>query len=515
MKHVKALIFDFGNVLCTWILPNDGTIPPTKLKQIMSSDIWFDYERGRYTTAEDCYSNLEDRFAIRSKELDLVLEKARKSLKIQSATLEFLTKLKTEHPHLRVYGLTNTPLPEQDSVYSVASRWPVFDHIYISGNLGMRKPDISCYKAVLQDIGLPAEAVVFIDDLAENILSAQSIGIHSILFENHEQLARQLENVLGDPVKRGTDFLIANAKRMDSVTESGITIHENFAQLLILDVIGNRELVRLETWDRTWNYFIGKPCDRLICPSELTTGDFPNDLDTTSIALSIIPTEKSVLWSVMDEMLTFTNEDGIFMTYFDHSRPRVDPVVCVNILYLFCQHGREIEAARTFEWVLDVLRNRAYQAGSRYYPSPDVFLYFLTRLSRVVRDGSRREELLSLLQPRVTERIGTDGSVVSLSTRILACCSMGIVNHCDVPKLLALQSRDGGWPVDWIYKLGSSGLKVGNRGLNTALATKAIEASGAYVDPTLTESRAWWQFVDWQGCDNMLPFLKRKEFVIH
>ncbi|OQE36850.1 hypothetical protein PENCOP_c011G04391 [Penicillium coprophilum] len=496
MKPVTALIFDFGNVLCTGIPPNDCTIPPTKLKEIMSSDIWFDYERGRYTTAEECYSNLEDRFAIRSKDLDLVMEKARRSLKMQSATLEFLTNLKAEHPDLRVYGLTNTPLPEQDYVYSVASQWPIFDHIYISGNLGMRKPDICCFKAVLQDIGLPAEAVVFVDDSAENILSAQSIGIHSILFEDHEQLSRQLENVLGDPVKRGTDFLISNAKRMDSVTENGITIHENFAQLLILDLTGNRELVQLETWDRTWNYFIGKHLI-FICPSELTTGNFPNDLDTTSIALSIIPTEKSVLWSVMDEMLTFTNEDGIFMTYFDHSRPRIDPVVCVNILYLFCQHGREIEAARTFEWVLDVLRNRAYQAGSRYYPSPDVFLYFLTRLSRVIHDGSRREELLLLLQPRVNERIGTDGNVVSLSTRILACYSMGIVNHCDVPKLLALQSRDGGWPVDWIYRWGSSGLKVGNRGLTTALATKAIEASGTYVEPILTEPREWWRDDGW------------------
>ena len=175
MSKVKALIFDFGNDLCTWTPPRDCSITPPKLKQIMSSDIWFDYERGRYASPEQRYRELEDCFAVHSSDLGSVLQKARGRLRMQTETSDFLAKLRQKRPDLKLYGLTNTPLPEQDYVHSIARRWPVFDKIYISGSLGMRKPDFYCYRTVLLDIGLPAEAVVFVDDLAENIFNAHSL----------------------------------------------------------------------------------------------------------------------------------------------------------------------------------------------------------------------------------------------------------------------------------------------------------------------------------------------------
>jgi len=48
----------------------------------------------------------------------------------------------------------------------------------------------------------------------------------------------QIENVLtalGDPVQRGRHFLNRNAKQLDSVTDTGVMVEENFAQLLILE----------------------------------------------------------------------------------------------------------------------------------------------------------------------------------------------------------------------------------------------------------------------------------------
>ncbi|CAI7613882.1 unnamed protein product [Penicillium glandicola] len=467
MCSTKALVVDFGNVLCTWTPPKELSIPPKKLKQIMSSDIWLDYERGSYKSEDECYSAVATRFDICPSDLASVMKKARESLQPNTATLNYLSHLKKTQPGFKIYGLTNTPIPEQTSVQSIAQKWPIFDHIYISGILRTRKPEISCYKLVLRKIGLSAESVVFIDDSPENILVAQSLGVHSILFQSHEQLSRQLHNVLGDPIQRGRNFLLSNAKNMDSTSDKGIIIRDNFAQLLILELTQNMELVQLETWGRTWNYFIGPP--------QLTTESFPNDLDTTSIALSVLPVNKEVVWSVMDEMLTFTNVDGIFMTYFDRSRPRVDPVVCTNILNLFCMYGRESEVAVTFDWVLDVLRNWAYLSGTRYYPSPDTFLYFLSRLSCTVRDDTRRMELKSLLKQHISQRIGAGGDCISLATRLIASNVLGIANSFDRSKLLALQETDGGWPAGRIYKMGSSGLEIGNRGLSTALAVKAIE----------------------------------------
>ncbi len=45
----------------------------------------------------------------------------------------------------------------------------------------------------------------------------------------------------------------------------------------------------------------------------------------------------------------------------------------------------------------------------------------------------------------------------------------------DVLKLRAMQSRDGGWEIGWLCRYGKTGMMIGNRGLTTALAIKALE----------------------------------------
>jgi len=39
------------------------------------------------------------------------------------------------------------------------------------------------------------------------------------------------------------------------------------------------------------------------------------------------------------------------------------------------------------------------------------------------------------------------------------------------------QCQDGSWEPGWMYRYGSTGVKIGNRGLTTALAVKAISSS--------------------------------------
>lgn len=186
--------------------------------------------------------------------------------------------------------------------------------------------------------------------------------------------------------------------------------------------------------------------------------------------------------------------------------------MCTNILHLFCKNGRENEATATFDWVLDVLRNRAYLSGSRYYSSPDVFLYFLSRLSGVVRDQKRYHELRSLLQERIRERVGFGGDSISVATRLLSSQNLGIKNDSDFSRLLALQSADGGWPVGWVYKYGTSGLEIGNRGLSTALALKAIERHRVHDEVPHNESKEWWQSLSFQRLWTLWPSLNRKSF---
>ena len=55
----------------------------------------------------------------------------------------------------------------------------------------------------------------------------------------------------------------------------------------------------------------------------MTSAVFPNDLDTTSIGLTVTShVDYETKMSVMDEMLRYLNSDGIVQTYFDNTRPR-------------------------------------------------------------------------------------------------------------------------------------------------------------------------------------------------
>jgi hypothetical protein len=136
----------------------------------------------------------------------------------------------------------------------------------------------------------------------------------------------------------------------------------------------------------------------------------------------------------------------------------------------------------TQDYVVSVLQNRAYLNGTRYYTSPDAFLYFFSRLLSCPGAHTLRTSTLPLLQKRILERVGAPGNAVELGMRLLAALNtqagiagMERVWAGDLMKLRDLQCMDGGWEIGWLCKYGSSGVEVGNRGLCTAFAVKAIQ----------------------------------------
>lgn len=128
------------------------------------------------------------------------------------------------------------------------------------------------------------------------------------------------------------------------------------------------------------------------------------------------------------------------------------------------------------QWVYAVLLNRAYLEGTRYYSSAECFLFFLTRLLQKTTDVYLHTNIRPLLKERIAERIGVQGDSLALAMRVLICDYVGVRNEVDLRALLELQCDDGGWEIGWMYKYGSSGVQIGNRGLCTALAVSAIAA---------------------------------------
>ena len=69
----------------------------------------------------------------------------------------------------------------------------LFDGFFSSCYLGIRKPDRKIYQVALDVLQRDPEDCIFIDDRAENVAAASSLGIHGIQYEG----SRQLTDALG------------------------------------------------------------------------------------------------------------------------------------------------------------------------------------------------------------------------------------------------------------------------------------------------------------------------------
>ncbi|KAL8786981.1 MAG: hypothetical protein Q9195_007959 [Heterodermia aff. obscurata] len=234
-KQPKALIFDLGDVLFNWSPDTKTTIPAGTMRKFISSGIWGKYECGHLTQAV-CYRELAEVFSLPVPEIAEAFSQARDSLAPNEAMIALIHELKkASGGNLHVYAMSNISMEDYAVLSTKMADWTIFDRVFTSGHAGMRKPDIPFYSHVLQEVNLSPSETVFIDDKIENVRAARSLGIAGVQFDDFSRVAYSLRTLFEGPVKRGYEYLYRNAKRFASVTDSGIMVSENFAQLLILD----------------------------------------------------------------------------------------------------------------------------------------------------------------------------------------------------------------------------------------------------------------------------------------
>ena len=237
MSFTKAttLILDLGDVLFNWSPHTETSIPARTLRAILSSPTWADYECG-LISQQVCYDRISIEFHTPPSEIAKAFNQARDSLKSNDEMLEFVRELKRQSDgQLRVYAMSNISHPDHEYLRTKPADWSLFDKVYTSADAGERKPNLGFYRHVLDDTTADPRSVVFVDDKPENVLSARSFGMRGIVFDDQKRVIQAIRNAVEDPVQRARSYLQTNAKLLHSVTSNGITLKENFAQLLILE----------------------------------------------------------------------------------------------------------------------------------------------------------------------------------------------------------------------------------------------------------------------------------------
>src|SRR4029079_4493340 len=89
--------------------------------------------------------------------------------------------LDTLRDRVPLYAFSNTN-PAHQAYWSVhfAELLEPFRKIYVSHEIGARKPEAAAFEAVVRDIGIAPSRTLFFDDAAENVAGARVCGLRGV-----------------------------------------------------------------------------------------------------------------------------------------------------------------------------------------------------------------------------------------------------------------------------------------------------------------------------------------------
>jgi len=187
MKKYRAIIFDLGAVILN--INYQNTIDEfTKLgvkntatfySKKVQTDLFNQIETGMISSNEflKALQNKTENTNI------IQLEQAWNAmlLDLPEERLQLIKRLKKNYT---IYLLSNTNAIHIDAFKKKLGneKWlafcKLFDKMYLSHELGLRKPDVKIFKHILKEQKLKAEEVFFIDDSPQHIAGAKKLGIH-------------------------------------------------------------------------------------------------------------------------------------------------------------------------------------------------------------------------------------------------------------------------------------------------------------------------------------------------
>jgi len=92
----------------------------------------------------------------------------------------------------RLYALTNFSAETFPVAQAACPTLALFEHIVVSGHIGLVKPDPRIYAHAIERCALDPGRTVFIDDSAVNVAAGRAAGLHALHFVSPEQLRADL-----------------------------------------------------------------------------------------------------------------------------------------------------------------------------------------------------------------------------------------------------------------------------------------------------------------------------------
>jgi FMN phosphatase YigB (HAD superfamily) len=198
---IRNIIFDLGNVLISWkpdeYLRINGYGDPTRkliMDEIVRSPEWLLLDNGDIDLNEAA-GRIASRSPLKIPDILAVFDLRIRILFPLVRNTKLLPELKEKG--YKLYYLSNFPDDIFDEIHNKYELFRYFDGGIISARVKLSKPDPDIFRLLLKMYSLRSEESLFIDDIAANSRSADSVGITGVHLQDPDLLRHILQEKLG------------------------------------------------------------------------------------------------------------------------------------------------------------------------------------------------------------------------------------------------------------------------------------------------------------------------------
>jgi epoxide hydrolase-like predicted phosphatase len=199
LKGVEAIVFDLGGVIIDLDFQRSfeqfsvlsGQSQEDIKKGLLESGVLQRYEKGQYSDSE-FIEEVARMFHLNCSQAEIEEAFLALLLNIPPARIELLKDLSKQY---RLFLLSNTSSIHYQEVNRILYKSTghrhlneLFEKVFLSFELGLLKPSIEIYKTVLKTTHLKPEHTLFLDDNADNLKGASTVGIRTSLVSAEQSI---------------------------------------------------------------------------------------------------------------------------------------------------------------------------------------------------------------------------------------------------------------------------------------------------------------------------------------
>jgi len=197
---IKAIIFDFGNVICKFddniFLEKISKFTDKNVSELnyliyISSDLTRKYENG-LITSDEFFKKIVKKCDLSISKKEFRNAYTNRNFMPIKTTINLIRKLKSKY---KIALLSNTSEWDFEYIIKKNEIFNLFDAISLSFKVKTMKPNPPIYLDCLAKLNLEPQECVFIDDKEKHVNGAKRIGINAILYVSYENLIDSLKNL--------------------------------------------------------------------------------------------------------------------------------------------------------------------------------------------------------------------------------------------------------------------------------------------------------------------------------